>query len=207
MSSEALGSLNWDKMQGLLPAVVQDADTLQVLMLGYLNQAALMQTQTSGWVTFYSRSRQRLWQKGELSGNKLRVVAIQADCDEDALLISARPEGPTCHRGTTGCFGADSAPGCGFLAHLGRLIDRRHEEPMEGSYTSTLLAAGTKRMAQKVAEEAVEVALAAMEPDPEAVAHETADLIYHVLVLLRGYGLPFYRVIEVLRARHRPESR
>lgn len=202
MSFDGAGPLAWKKMQGLLPAVVQDADTQQVLMLGYMNQEALEQTRESGLVTFYSRSKDRLWQKGESSGHVLRLVQIHSDCDDDALLVLARPQGATCHRGTASCFTEEAAPGLGFLGFLWRLIDERFHERPEGSYTSKLFAAGVQRMAQKVGEEGVEVALAAMVEDHEALAGEAADLFYHLFVLLRGYGLPVEKVFAVLRSRH-----
>ncbi len=192
--------LSWDKQGGLLPAIVQDAATHRVLMLGYMDRAALQTTLASGRVTFYSRSRARLWIKGETSGNTLELVSIAADCDNDSLLVQARPQGPTCHRGTTSCF--TDAPG-DFLAELDALIAQRHAERPQGSYTTQLFDAGIRRIAQKVGEEGVETALAAAVQDDAALLGEAADLLYHLTVLLRARGLGLKDAIEALRERHR----
>lgn len=195
--------MDWKKGDGLLPAVVQDADTLQVLMLGYMNEEAFKQTCLTGKVTFFSRSKGRLWTKGETSGNFLTFVSITADCDKDALLVMAKPAGPTCHRETTGCFGEERAPGLGFLGRLVQIIDDRFRIRPEGSYTTKLFERGVDRMAQKVGEEAVEVVIAAKNGEPMALRGEAADLVYHLLVLLKGTDVSFQDVVETLRERHR----
>ncbi|KGO99046.1 bifunctional phosphoribosyl-AMP cyclohydrolase/phosphoribosyl-ATP diphosphatase HisIE [Novilysobacter defluvii] len=195
-----LEQLDWDKQQGLLPAIVQDADTLQVLMLGYMDRDALRTTRETGRVTFFSRSRQRLWTKGESSGNVLELVSLDVDCDGDTLLVQARPRGPTCHLGRPSCF--PDAP-ADFLAGLDRLVARRERERPPGSYTTSLFESGTRRIAQKVGEEGVETALAAVAQDGQALAGEGADLLYHLLVLLHARGLSLADVEAVLRERHR----
>lgn len=202
----AMDRLAWDKQGGLMPAIVQDADTLQVLMLGYMNAQALQLTQSSGFVTFYSRSRQQLWVKGERSGNRLQLVHLQQDCDADTLLVMARPEGPTCHLGSRSCFGQSDAPGLGFLAALQRIIALRVAHGPSSSYTATLVASGIKRIAQKVGEEGLETALAAVAGDAEELSAESADLLYHLLVLLKVGGVELNDVIERLRSRHRPAA-
>ena len=202
LTSDRMEMLAWDKQGGLLPAIVQDAVTQRMLMLGYMDRAALEATLASGRVTFYSRSRARLWVKGETSGNALELVSIAADCDNDSLLVQARPQGPTCHRGTVSCF-AD-APG-DFLAELDALIAKRHDDRPQGSYTTQLFDAGIRRIAQKVGEEGVETALAAVVQDDAALLGEAADLIYHLTVLLRARGLGLHDVTAVLRARHDPQ--
>jgi phosphoribosyl-AMP cyclohydrolase / phosphoribosyl-ATP pyrophosphohydrolase len=188
------------KQGGLVPAIVQDADSGQVLMLGYMNEAALQATRDKGLVTFFSRSKGRLWTKGESSGHVLRLVSMALDCDADALLVEARAEGPTCHLGSTSCFG--EARSAGMLGRLDALIAQRVAERPEGSYTSRLLEAGLPRMAQKVGEEGVETALAAVTGDADALAGEAADLLYHLLVLLRARGLGLAEVQKVLADRH-----
>ena len=200
-----LDALDFARGDGLVPAIVQHADTGTVLMLGYMNREALHETLTRGRVVFFSRSRQRLWEKGETSGHTLELVAVHADCDADALLVTARPRGAVCHAGTASCF-ADSPPTAGVqLAFLGRLeqvLGARLAERPAGSYTARLAAGGAKRVAQKVGEEGIEVALAgASGPDGELIA-ESADLLYHLLVLLRTRGLSLARVIAELQARH-----
>jgi phosphoribosyl-ATP pyrophosphohydrolase/phosphoribosyl-AMP cyclohydrolase len=179
-------SLDWDRGGGLVAAVVQDARTGSVLMLGYMDREALAQTRRSGFVTFYSRSRQRLWTKGETSGHRLELVSIAADCDGDALLVRALPQGPTCHSGSPSCFGEARGD---VLDALDALVARRALERPAGSYTTSLFDAGTRRIAQKVGEEAVETALAAVSQDEEAMLGEAADLVFHLLVLLRSRGL------------------
>ena len=197
-----LGTLAWDKMDGLLPAAVQDRASGRLLMLGYMNRDALAATLETGLATFWSRSRQRLWQKGETSGNSLRVAAVHEDCDADALLILADPEGPTCHLGTTSCFGGDGAQGPGWLADLARIVETRAATGDETSYTARLLAEGLPRIAQKIGEEGVEIALAAVTRDPAGCAEETADLLYHLTVLMQAKGFGWADVIEVLQQRH-----
>jgi phosphoribosyl-ATP pyrophosphohydrolase/phosphoribosyl-AMP cyclohydrolase len=192
-------SLAWDKQGGLLPAVVQDADTMRVLMLGYMDADALRATLHTGHVTFFSRSRQAPWTKGETSGHYLDLVAIDVDCDADTLLVTARPHGPTCHLGRESCF--PTAPGS-FLRDLDTLVARRERERPAGSYTTRLLEGGIRRIAQKVGEEGVETALAAVAQDDEALLGEAGDLLYHLLVLLRARGLGVADVEALLRTRH-----
>ncbi|MGQ4659659.1 bifunctional phosphoribosyl-AMP cyclohydrolase/phosphoribosyl-ATP diphosphatase HisIE [Lysobacter sp. F6437] len=193
-------SLAWDKQAGLLPAIVQDANTLRVLMLGYMDRAALDATLATGLVTFHSRSRQRLWVKGETSGNTLALVAVEPDCDADSLLVTARPGGPTCHLGRTSCFASSPAD---VLAGLDGLVATRERCRPPGSYTTRLFDSGIRAIAQKVGEEGVETALAAVAQDDDALAGEAADLLYHLLVLLRARGLSLSDATEVLRQRHR----
>ena len=192
------GALAWDKQGGLLPAIVQDATTLRVLMLGYMSREALAATLDSGRVTFYSRSKGRLWTKGERSGHVLELVSIEADCDTDTLLVLARPHGPTCHLQRASCF--PGAPGDG-LAELDALIARRERERPAGSYTTRLFEGGIRRIAQKVGEEGVETALAAVAQDDDALLGEAADLLYHLTVLLRARGLSLEDARQVLAAR------
>jgi phosphoribosyl-AMP cyclohydrolase / phosphoribosyl-ATP pyrophosphohydrolase len=200
-----LDKLDWDKSQGLLPAIVQDHTDGAVLMLGYMNREALAVTQASGRVTFYSRSKQRLWTKGEASGHFLEVRAIAADCDGDALLILAQPLGPVCHRGTRTCFGADApqtaAQPYGFLGVLTHTIRQRIDTRPPGSYTAKLLDEGPRRIAQKVGEEGLELALASVAQGDEEVIAEAADLLYHVVLLLEAKGLSLARVVAELAAR------
>lgn len=195
--------LAWEKMDGLLPAVVQDAATRQLLMLGYMDRAALAATLESGLATFFSRSRQRLWQKGETSGNRLKVVAVHGDCDDDALLVLAEPEGPTCHTGATSCFGGEPAAGVGWLAELARIVRRRAGADPADSYTARLLGQGPQRIAQKVGEEGVELALAGAAGTREECVAEAADLIYHLIVLMQARGFDWDAVSDKLRERHR----
>jgi len=195
-SLDALQALDWGKGDGLLPAVVQDADTLQVLMLGYVSAESLAATLAIGHMTFFSRSKQRLWTKGEQSGNVLVVQSIRVDCDADTLLVMARPAGPTCHTG------ADQAPK-DFLGGLGQLVAMRDAQRPPGSYTTSLFEGGIRRIAQKVGEEGVETALAAVAQDDEALLGEASDLLYHLLVLLRARGLSLDDARAVLEKRHR----
>jgi phosphoribosyl-ATP pyrophosphohydrolase/phosphoribosyl-AMP cyclohydrolase len=197
-------SPDWSKGDGLLPAIVQHARTFEVLMLGYFNEESLAQTRASGKVTFFSRSKQRLWTKGETSGNVLDLVSLRIDCDADSFLVQALPRGPTCHRGTQSCFGpgAAPAPALGFLAELDAIVEQRHRERPEGSYTTSLFAAGRHRLAQKVGEEGVEVALAGVAQDDEALLGEAADLVFHLTVLLRDRGLGLADVTRLLARRH-----
>ena len=199
MSNE-FESLDWAKGDGLLPVVVQDAGNLRVLMLGYMNAEALAATQSSGYVTFYSRSKQRLWKKGESSGHVLQLVSIQADCDNDTLLVLARPQGPTCHLQRDSCF-AD-AP-ASFIADLDTLVAQRERDRPAGSYTTKLFDEGIRRIAQKVGEEGVETALAAVVQEDAALLGESADLVFHLLVLLRARGLSLQDVSSVLQQRHK----
>jgi len=196
---------DWAKGNGLLPAIVQHWLSGEVLMLGYMNADALVQTQADGRVTFYSRSKQRLWMKGEGSGHVLALKSIRLDCDADTLLIQAEPRGPTCHTGTSSCFGdsADVRPPLGFLAELDALVAQRHVERPTGSYTTKLFDDGIRRIAQKVGEEGVETALAAVVQDDEALLGEAADLLFHLVVVLRARGLSLADAIAVLADRHR----
>jgi phosphoribosyl-ATP pyrophosphohydrolase/phosphoribosyl-AMP cyclohydrolase len=210
--------LDFQKMPDqLIPAIVQDAATGQVLMLGYFNAEAWARTQAEGRVTFFSRSKQRLWTKGETSGNFLHVVSLHVDCDQDTVLVMARPDGPTCHRGTTSCFESVAeqetmtllpAPAVGLLAELDQLIERRRQYPAEepGSYTVRLFEKGLARIAQKVGEEAVETVIDAMAGNRVGVAGEAADLVYHLLVLLRATGSSLEEMLTVLRQRHQTIS-
>ncbi|TAN08290.1 MAG: bifunctional phosphoribosyl-AMP cyclohydrolase/phosphoribosyl-ATP diphosphatase HisIE [Rhodanobacteraceae bacterium] len=194
--------LDWAKGGGLLPAIVQHFATGEVLMLGYMNREALAATQASGFVTFWSRSKQRLWRKGETSGNVLALQSVRADCDRDTLLVQADPRGPTCHLGTSSCFGDGVQPPLGFLAELDALIAARNQARPAGSYTTHLFESGVRRIAQKVGEEGVETALAAVAQDDDALLGEAADLVYHLTVLLRARGLSLADVAGVLEKRH-----
>jgi phosphoribosyl-AMP cyclohydrolase / phosphoribosyl-ATP pyrophosphohydrolase len=200
-----LSRLDFGKGAGLLPAIIQHADTGAVLMLGYMNAEALAATQARGRVVFYSRSRQRLWEKGETSGHALDVQEIRIDCDADTLLITARPRGPTCHEGTTTCFGDAALTGAtrlGFLAQLSAIIEQRSHESADRSYTARLIAGGVARMAQKVGEEGVEVALAAVAAADDKLVGESADLLFHLMVLLQAKNLQLEAVVRELAARH-----
>ncbi|WP_306252647.1 bifunctional phosphoribosyl-AMP cyclohydrolase/phosphoribosyl-ATP diphosphatase HisIE [Parvularcula sp. IMCC14364] len=194
--------LDWQKSNGLIPAIIQDADTLQVLMLGYMNRESLEKTHASGLVTFFSRSRQALWQKGETSGNTLTVVSVKMDCDKDTLLVLARRNGPVCHLGTRSCFADGEAPGIGFLAELEQVVSDRRSAAPDSSYTAKLFAAGKKRIAQKVGEEGVETALAGAAGDRDELKEEAADLLYHLTVLLQANDMLLSDVLSVLRTRH-----
>ena len=202
LTKDDIPTLDWAKTDGLIPAIVQDATSGQVLMLGYMDQEALAVTLDTGKVTFFSRSKGRIWTKGESSAHWLHLVDISTDCDSDALLVLARPDGPTCHRGTVSCF-SPLEHKWNFLRSLEVLIQsRRHANP-ETSYTAQLFARGTKRIAQKVGEEGVETALAATVKDKEELKNEAADLVYHLLVLLADADLELADVIDTLRARHK----
>ena len=193
--------LDFTKGDGLIPVIVQDNASLRVLMLGYMNAEALAATRASGLVTFYSRSKQRLWQKGESSGHVLRVQSIKTDCDKDALLILATPQGPTCHTGSVSCFGDEEIVDLSVLAALEKTISERQQAGVsDKSYTASLFAAGLPRMAQKVGEEGVEVALAATTAQ-DKLPEESADLLYHLLVLLRACGFGLKDVLNVLAVR------
>ena len=195
--------VDWEKGDGLVPAVIQDVHNGHVLMLGYMNQAALSQTMDSGKVTFFSRSKKRLWTKGETSGNWIDYVKGEIDCDGDTILIQARPHGPVCHTGSVSCFNDIVPDNTQFLGQLGLLIAERHAAMPAGSYTASLFNDGKARIAQKVGEEGVEVALARMKGDQTEIASETADLLFHIMVLLQDAGLTLGDVIEVLKKRHR----
>ena len=196
-------NIDFEKGGGLVPAIVQDADTEQVLMLGYMNAESLQKTQHSGLVTFYSRSRQTLWTKGETSGHTLKLVSMSADCDKDTVLVRARPNGPTCHEGTVSCFGEEGPDGLGFLASLEQVINGRKNADPESSYTAKLLQGEFRRIAQKVGEEGVETALAAVAETDDKLASEAADLIYHLMVLLAAKDMKLADVLAVLKERHK----
>ena len=193
-----IDALAWDKQDGLLPAIVQDADNQRVLMLGYMSREALQATLDSGKVTFFSRSKQRLWMKGETSGDVLDLVHIETDCDADTLLVQARPHGPTCHLQRASCF--PNAP-ADTLAALDALVATRERERPQGSYTTRLFEGGVRGIAQKVGEEGVETALAGVVQDDEALLGESADLLFHLIVLLRARGLSLADAKRVLEAR------
>ncbi|EKO3687373.1 bifunctional phosphoribosyl-AMP cyclohydrolase/phosphoribosyl-ATP diphosphatase HisIE [Vibrio metschnikovii] len=196
--------IDWQKVDGLIPAIVQDFDSSQVLMMGYMNPEALEVTLTTKQVTFYSRSKQRLWTKGETSGHVLHLRNLALDCDQDTLLVKVNPIGPTCHTGTTTCWDGDSQEESQmvWLHQLEQLLAARQSADPESSYTASLYASGTKRIAQKVGEEGVEVALAAATGDKAELISESADLIYHLLVLLQDQGLALSDVIDKLKQRH-----
>jgi phosphoribosyl-AMP cyclohydrolase / phosphoribosyl-ATP pyrophosphohydrolase len=209
MKPEQISSLAWNKGDGLLPAVIQDAQTGKVLMLGFMNPEALRMTLSERRVTFFSRTRNRLWTKGETSKNYLNVVSVTPDCDNDALLITANPDGPTCHTGTETCFGdavATSAADFAFLARLQSVIEQRIADRPEGSYTARLWADGPTRIAQKVGEEGVEAALAAVTQADERLIGEAADLLFHLTLLLRSRNLSLRSVVKELEQRHAARS-
>jgi phosphoribosyl-AMP cyclohydrolase / phosphoribosyl-ATP pyrophosphohydrolase len=209
MRSEDFGGLDFAKGGGLLPAVVQHADDGTVLMLGYMTREALQATLERRRVVFFSRSTNRLWEKGESSGNSLEVINVRTDCDRDALLIGAKPKGPTCHLGMTSCFGQRptlAAQPLSFLTELERIIDVRRSAMPGSSYTARLFDAGVRRIAQKVGEEGTEVALAAVVGSEREVVSEAADLVYHLVVLLRERDVGLAAVVEELRTRHRSAS-
>jgi phosphoribosyl-ATP pyrophosphohydrolase/phosphoribosyl-AMP cyclohydrolase len=195
-------NIDFKKMDGLIPAVVQDALSGKVLMLGYMNEEALAKTQESGRVTFFSRSKNRLWTKGETSGNFLEVVSMQEDCDEDAILIKAKPLGPVCHTGADTCFEESNSSQTAFIDQLRSIIKERKTNPIEGSYTASLFAKGINKLAQKVGEEAVELVIEAKDDNKELFLGEAADLLFHYLVLLEAKGYELDEVVAVLKQRH-----
>ena len=202
LTEQQLSQLDWQKTDGMMPAIVQHAVSGEVLMHGYMNQQALAKTLEIGKVTFWSRTKQRLWTKGETSEHFLNVVSITPDCDNDTLLVLANPVGPTCHRGTSSCF-SPAAADWTFLYQLEQLLaERKHADP-KSSYTASLYASGTKRIAQKVGEEGVETALAATVNDRFELTNEASDLVYHLLVLLQDQDLNLSAIIENLRQRHK----
>jgi len=202
LTGEQISQLDWEKVDNLMPAIIQHAVSGEVLMLGYMNQEALGVTQSSGKVTFYSRTKERLWTKGETSENYLNVVSITPDCDNDTLLVLVNPLGPTCHKGNNSCF-HPAETDWAFLYQLEELLASRKTADPESSYTAKLYASGTKRIAQKVGEEGVETALAATVNDRFELKNEASDLIYHLLVLLQDQDLNLSAVIENLRQRHK----
>lgn len=198
-------TIDFDKYaDGLVPAIVQDAATGKVLMLGFMNAEALVKTQQTGQVTFYSRSKQRLWTKGETSGNFLRLHSITADCDADTLLVKANPVGPACHTGADTCFNeVNASPAVSFLQHLEEIIAQRKQAPSSTSYTSSLFAKGINKIAQKVGEEAVELVIEAKDDNKDLFLGEAADLLFHYMVLLQAKGFGLADVVAVLQQRHK----
>jgi len=196
-------NIDFDKANGLVPTVVQDAITKNVLMLGYMNAEAVKETIATGKVTFYSRSKQRLWVKGETSDNFLMLKDLKVDCDNDALLIQAEPQGPTCHKGSDTCWGEENSKGLSFLAKLEGVINSRKGADPESSYTASLLNRGINKVAQKVGEEAVEVVIEAKDNDDNLFKNEVADLIYHLLVLLTAKDVSLKEIMDTLEERHK----
>lgn len=198
-------TIDFEKCGGLVPAIIQDADTQKVLMLGYMNQQAYEKTIETQLVTFYSRSRQCLWTKGETSGNYLHLVDMKCDCDNDTLLVSVHPDGPTCHTGTDTCWGETNEPNpLIFLSTLSDFIEKRHEEMPKGSYTTSLFKDGLNRMAQKVGEEALELVIEATNGTNDRLIYEGSDMLYHLIVLLTSKGLRIEDMARELMVRHNP---
>lgn len=195
--------LDFEKMGGLIPAIIQDNNTGKVLMLGFMNEEAYEKTTETGKVTFFSRTKNRLWMKGEISGNILQVVNIMADCDNDTLLVKAVPAGPVCHTGSDTCFGEQNTEDVMFLKYLQDFIERRRQEMPEGSYTTSLFQKGVNRMAQKVGEEAVETVIEATNGTEDRLIYEASDLIYHLIVLLTSKGLRLEDLARELKKRHK----
>ena len=193
--------VNYNK-NGLVPAIVQDAQTKTVLMLGYINKEALEITQKSKRVTFFSRSKNRIWTKGEESGNFLNLKSLKIDCDGDTLLIKASPEGPTCHKGTDTCWEEKNTQDFGFLSHLEQVISNRKHTPNDASYVSSLFEKGINKIAQKVGEEAVETVIEAKDQNDELFLEESADLLFHYLILLQAKGYCLSDIVNVLKSRH-----
>ncbi len=193
--------LDFEKMGGLIPAIVQDHESLQVLMLGYMNEESYNKTKETGKVTFWSRSRNCLWTKGETSGNFLHVQQMYVDCDNDTILIKAKADGPTCHKGTTSCFDFEES-NIGFLSYLQKFIDKRNADRPAGSYTTKLFREGVNKIAKKVGEEAVELIIESKDQNDSLFLNEAADLLYHVVVLLSSRGKKIEDVIAVLKGRH-----
>jgi phosphoribosyl-AMP cyclohydrolase / phosphoribosyl-ATP pyrophosphohydrolase len=200
---ELKGKLDFEKAGGLIPAIIQDYTTSKVLMLGFMNEEALKKTLTEGKVTFYSRTKKRLWTKGETSSNFLNVKDILIDCDSDTLLIKAQPEGPTCHTGSDTCFNESNTNNINFLTYLQDLIDRRKQEMPENSYTTKLFKSGINRVAQKVGEEAVELVIESKDQNDDLFLNEAADLVYHLFVLLTAKGYRIEDVVKILEGRHK----
>ena len=196
-------TLTFDEKTGLIPAIVQDSNTGKVLMLGYMNREALETTRKIGRVTFFSRSKQRLWTKGEESGNFLELVSISEDCDQDALLVKAIPHGPTCHKGTDTCWGEENSDQFGFLTALESVIRDRRKNAPENSYVSSLFSEGINKIAQKVGEEAVELVIESKDDSEELFLNESADLLFHYLILLQAKGYTLSDVVDILKQRHK----
>jgi len=195
-------SLNFDKMGGILPAIIQDAQTNEVLMLGFMNQEAYEKTVSEGKVTFYSRTKKRLWTKGEESGNFMNVIEILEDCDADTLLVRVDPVGPACHTGMRTCFGETVQDNLAFLQNLQALLQSRKEELPENSYTAKLFRNGPRKIAKKLGEEAAELVIEAMDTDDECFLNEAADLLFHMCILLIDRGYKMEDVVKVLKERH-----
>ncbi len=195
--------INFEKDNGLVPAIVQDATTKNVLMLGYMNREALKKTKETRQVTFYSRSKKRLWTKGEESGNFLNLISIDVDCDNDTLLIMVDPVGPTCHTGSDTCWDKENTASYGFLSKLEAVIANRKENPSEKSYTSSLFKRGINKIAQKVGEEAVELIIEAKDENDDLFINEGADLVYHLLILLQAKNFTLDDIAKCLKARHK----
>ncbi len=204
-------TIDFDKMDGLVPAIIQDADTRQVLMLGFMNREAYDKTLSTGKVTFWSRTRQTLWTKGETSGNFLNLVSMAVDCDNDTLLVKVHPDGPTCHTGTDTCWGEANTPiaqsdsPLQFIAELQDFIEKRKEEMPEGSYTTRLFRDGIAKISQKVGEEALETVIEAISGPDDKLVYEAGDMVYHLLVMLTARGLRIEDIAEELRRRHDPQ--
>jgi phosphoribosyl-ATP pyrophosphohydrolase/phosphoribosyl-AMP cyclohydrolase len=194
-------NIDFTKGNGLVPAVIQDNMTLRVLMVGYMNEEAFEKTVSNKKVTFFSRSKNRLWTKGETSGNYLYVEEILSDCDNDSLLIKVNPAGPVCHTGSTSCFGDETSKG--FIYELEHVISRRIENNVEESYTNKLYKSGINKVGQKVGEEAIELIIEAKDDNIELFKHEAADLLYHLLILLKAKGVNLQNIEEVLKKRHK----
>jgi phosphoribosyl-ATP pyrophosphohydrolase/phosphoribosyl-AMP cyclohydrolase len=195
--------IDFEKGDGLVPAIIQDDRTLQVLMLGYMNKEAVEKTKASGLVTFYSRSKERLWTKGEESGNTLKLVSMSKDCDNDSLLVRVLPNGPTCHKGTKTCWGEEETTRFGIISNLENVIDKRKEKPKKNSHVSRMLEKGTNKIAQKVGEEAVELVIEAMDDNDELFLEEGADLLFHYLLLLKSRGYRIDDILKVLEGRQK----
>ena len=195
--------LDFEKMGGLIPAIVHDNNTNKVLMLGFMNEEAYEETKETGKVTFFSRTKNRLWMKGETSGNTLQVVSMMVDCDNDTILIKANPAGPVCHTGADTCFGEKNVEDIMFLKYLQDFIEQRRQEMPEGSYTTSLFLKGVNRMAQKVGEEAVETVIEATNGTEDGFIYEASDLIYHLIVLLTSKGLRLEDLARELKKRHK----
>lgn len=195
-------SLNFDKLGGILPAIIQDAQTNEVLMLGFMNQEAYEKTLSEGQVTFYSRTKERLWTKGEESGNFMDVVEILEDCDADTLLIRVNPQGPACHTGMRTCFGETVQDDLSFLQNLQALLQSRKEELPENSYTAKLFRNGPRKIAKKVGEEATELVIEAMDSDDDLFLNEAADLLFHMTILLVDRGYRLQDIAKILADRH-----
>lgn len=202
MQNIDIKDLNFDD-KGLVPAIIQDEITREVLMLGYMNSDSIERTLSTKLVTFYSRSKNRLWTKGEESGNTLELVSIKKDCDSDTLLVRANPNGPTCHKGTDNCWGEKNSNNLSFISQLENTIADRKNHPSDNSYTSSLFAKGINKVAQKVGEEAVEVVIEAKDENDDLFLNESADLLYHYLILLQAKGFKLGHVVDILKSRNK----